>query len=133
MASQVKLVYYLPYACNDKSDIMDWWVVNIVSPRNYIPPNETNDDSNPPNETTEVLFYQEDGLPGSFVIDLGAELDNIVPIVSDEITNPADLEFLARLNTEAQDEDMGDLESDGDGEEDQDDLPEYAPNDPDDF
>jgi hypothetical protein len=44
VASQVKLVYYLPYACNDKSDLMDWWVVNIVSPWNYIPPNETNDD-----------------------------------------------------------------------------------------
>jgi len=112
---------------------MDWWVVYIVSPRNYIPPNDTNDDSNPPNEPTEVSFYQEDGLPGSFVIDLGAELDNIVPIVSDEITNPAGLEFLAKLIIEAQDEDMDDLESDGDGEDDQDDLPEYAPNDPDDF
>jgi hypothetical protein len=40
---------------------------------------------------------------------------------------------LGRLNTEAQDEDMDDLESNGDGEDDQDDLPEYAPNDPDDF
>jgi len=120
---------------------MDWWVVYIVSPRNYIPPSEINDDSNPPNEPTEVSFYQEDGLPGSFVIDLGAELDNIVSNVSDEITNPADLEYLAKLNTEAQDEmddgdgeeDQDDLESDGDGEDDQDDLPEYAPNDPDDF
>jgi hypothetical protein len=76
MASQVKLVYYLPYACNVKSDLMDWCVIYIVSPQNYIPPNETNDDSNPPNEPTEVSFYQEDGLLGSFVIDLGAELDN---------------------------------------------------------
>jgi len=114
---------------------MDWWVVYIVSPQNYIPPNDTNDDSNPPNEPTEVSFYQEDGLLGSFVIDLGADLDNIVPIVSDEITNPIDLEFLAKVNTEAQDEDMDDLESDGDGdgEDDHDDLLGYLPNDPDDF
>jgi hypothetical protein len=28
---------------------------------------------------------------------------------------------------------MDDLESNGDGEDDQDDLPKYAPNDPDDF
>jgi hypothetical protein len=146
MASQVKLVYYLPYACNAKSDLMDWWVVHIVSPRNYILPNETtDDDSNHPNEPTEVLFYQEDGLPGSFVTDLGAELDNIVPIASDEITNPADLDFLAKL-TEGEDEDMdesdgdgeddqdmNDLESEEDGGDDQDDLPEYAPNDPNDF
>jgi hypothetical protein len=48
-------------------------------------------------------------------------------------THPADLQFLAKLNTEAQDEDMDDLESDGDEEDDQDDLPEYAPNDLDDF
>ena len=82
-----------------------------------------------------MSFYQEDGLLGSFVIDLGAELDNIVLIVSDEITNPADLEFLAKLNTEAQDEDMDDLESDGDGdgEDDHDDLLGYLPNDLDDF
>ena len=135
MASQVKQVYYLPYACSDKSDLKDWWVVYIMSPQNYIPANDANDDPDPPNEATEVIFYQEDGLPGSFVIDLGADLDNIVPIVSDEITNPIDLEFLAKVNTEAQDEDMDDLESDGDGdgEDDHDDLLGYLPNDPDDF
>jgi hypothetical protein len=106
-----------------------------MSPRNYIPANDANDDPDPPNEATEVIFYQEDGLPGSFVIDLWADLDNIVPIVSDEITNPVDLEFLAKVNTEAQDEDMDDLEfdGDGDGEDDHDDLLAYLPNDPDDF
>jgi hypothetical protein len=141
MGSQVKLVYYLSYACN-KSDLVDWWVVYNVCPRNYIPTNDSNDDSDPPNGPTEVFFYQEDGLPGSFVIDLGADLDNIVPTVSDEITDPDDLEFLSQLNIEAQDEDRNDLEADEDREDleadedrddEQDDLHEYAPNDPNDF
>ena len=144
MGSQVKLVYYLPYACKDKSDLVNWWVVYNVYPRNYIPSNDTNDGSNPPNGPIEELFYQEDGLPGSFVIDLGADLDNIVPTVSDEITDPNDLKFLSELNIEAQDEDIDDdleadedidddLEAEEDRDDDQDDLPEYAPNDPNDF
>ena len=73
-------------------------------------------------------------MPGSFVIDLGADLDNIVPTVSDEITDPNDLKFLSELNIEAQDEDIDDdLEAEEDRDDDQDDLPEYAPNDPNDF
>ena len=48
MASQVKQVYYLPYACMDKSDLRDWWVAYHVSPRNYIPPSDINDDSDTP-------------------------------------------------------------------------------------
>ena len=38
-----------------------------------------------------MSFYQEDGLPGSFVIDLGIELDNINLNGSDEITDSDDL------------------------------------------
>ena len=77
-----------------------------------------------------MSFYQEDGLPGSFVIDLGIELDNINLNGSDEITDPNDLEFLSKLNAGIVDEAMDNLEGD---EEYQDDLPQYAPNDPDDY
>jgi hypothetical protein len=65
-----------------------------------------------------------------------------VPTISDEITDPDDLEFLSQLNIEAQDEDRDDLEADEDREDleadedrddEQDDLHEYAPNDPNDF
>jgi len=77
-----------------------------------------------------MSFYQEDGLPGSFVIDLGIELDNINLNGSDEITDPDDLEFLSKLNAGIVDEAMDNLEGD---EEYQDDLPQYAPNDPDDY
>ena len=45
MASQVKQVYYLPYACTKRPDLAKWWVVYQVSPRGYIPPYGINDDS----------------------------------------------------------------------------------------
>ena len=80
-----------------------------------------------------MSFYQEDGLPGSFVIDLGIELDNINLNGSDEITDPYDLEFLSKLNAGVIDEAMDNLEGDEEYEDDQDDLPQYAPNDPDDY
>ena len=80
-----------------------------------------------------MSFYQEDGLPGSFVIDLGIELDNINLNGSDEITDPDDLEFLSKLNAGIIDEAMDNLEGDEEYEEDQDDLPQYAPNGPDDY
>ena len=72
-------------------------------------------------------------LPGSFVIDLGIELDNINLNGSDEITDPDDLEFLSKLNAGIIDEAMDNLEGDEEYEEDQDDLPQYAPNGPDDY
>jgi len=133
MGIQVKQVYYLPYACMEETDLQDWRVTYHVSPRNYIPPAEISDDSSTQNMLAqEESFYQEDGLPGTFVIDLGDDLDNINPIDSDEITDPTDLAFLAKLNTEAGPEDMGNEEIDEDEEDDQNILPEYAPNDPDD-
>ena len=81
-----------------------------------------------------MSFYQEDGLPGTFVIDLEADLDNMTSAVSDEITNEEDLEFLSKMNTEdGVEEYMDDQDMSEDEEEAQDDLPEYAPNDPNDF
>ncbi|XP_040380983.1 uncharacterized protein LOC102709376 isoform X2 [Oryza brachyantha] len=69
MASQVKQVYYVPYACKNRSDLADWWVAYQVSPRGCVPPQDNNDDSNSPDGTNEeVLIYQEDGLEGTFVI-----------------------------------------------------------------
>jgi hypothetical protein len=47
-----------------------------------------------------VLFFQEEGLEGTFVIDLNFEVDNTAAVVSDEITDPKELEFLSKLNTE---------------------------------
>jgi hypothetical protein len=52
-----------------------------------------------------VLFFQEEGLEGTFVIDLNIELDDTTAVVSDEIIDPKELEFLSKLNTEGQEED----------------------------
>jgi hypothetical protein len=41
-----------------------------------------------------VLLFREEGLEGTFVIDLDIELDNTTPVVSDEISDPKDLEYL---------------------------------------
>ena len=67
------------------------------------------------------------------MIDLNIELDNATPVILDEITDPKDLEFLSKLNTEAEDMDDNTYEDD---EEDQDeddydliDHPAYDPND----
>ena len=48
MASQVKQVYYLPYACKSRADLQDWWVTYQVTPRGYVPLDDNSDDSNPP-------------------------------------------------------------------------------------
>ena len=74
-------------------------------------------------------FFQE-GLDGTFVIDVNIELDNAV---SDEITDPKDLEFLSKLNTEAEDMDDNTYEDDEEDQDDDDydltDHPDYDPND----
>ena len=137
MASQVKQVNYLPYACKSRIDLQEWWVTYQVTPRGYIPPDDN--DSNPLAGTVqEELFFQEDGLEGTFVIDLNIELDNTTPVGSDEISDPKDLEFLSKLNAEGYVEEALDGEEiyeedeDGQDEECQDDLPAdptYHPND----
>jgi hypothetical protein len=135
MASQVKQVYYLPYACTKRPDLAEWWVVYQVSPRGYIPPYGISDDSTTsgPSQVQELSFFQEEGLDGTFVIDLNIELDNATPTVLDEITDPKDLEFLSKLNSAAEDMDDNTYEDD---EEDQDEddydmtnHPAYDPND----
>jgi len=140
MASQVKQVYYLPYACQRREDLAEWWVAYHVTPCGYIPPDESNDDSNPPaGPAQEVLFFQEEGLEGTFVVDLGMDLDNTTSVVSDEITDPTDLEFLSKLTTpdEGQEdtacENTYDEDEDNQDEEDPDDLPEHLAYDPDDY
>jgi hypothetical protein len=49
-----------------------------------------------------VLFFQEEGLEGTFVIDLNIDQDDTAAVASDEITDPKDLEFLSKLNIEGE-------------------------------
>jgi hypothetical protein len=44
--------------------------------------------------------YQEDGLDGTFVVDLGEALDSLVSLGSDEITDVVDLEAIERAMVE---------------------------------
>jgi len=139
MANQVKQVYYLPYACKSRADLQDWWVTYQVTPRGYVPLDDNRDDSNPPaGPIQEMSFFQEEGLEGTFVIDLDIELDNQTLVVSDEITGPKDLEFLSKLNIEGDGEQALDdedtyEEDEEDLDEEHDDLPEHPAYDPNDY
>jgi len=105
MAAQVSQVYYLPYPCKNREDLMDWSVVYKVAPHGHIPPINSNADSSlGEGPTQDVEFFQEDGLDGTFVIDLGAALDSITSLVSDEITDPKDLEELEKNPAEIEEE-----------------------------
>lgn len=84
----------------------------------YIPPSESDNPSQ--GSTHDVLFYQDDGLEGEFVIDLGGGLESLTSLVSDEITDPKELEVLEKLRVGGQqdeDEEESDEEEDSDEEE----------------
>jgi hypothetical protein len=72
-------VYYLPYSCKTDTRLKGWDVVYKVPPHGKLPvPN--NEDYNLDPNTYDGEFFQEEGLEGSFVIDLteaiGMEVDN---------------------------------------------------------
>ena len=119
MAGQVSQVYYLSYPCKTRRDLLDWLVVFRVPPRGYVPPMARN---NLPQEPThDVLFYQEDGLEGTFTIDIGLGLENMDSFASDEITDPKEIEHLEKLSAAIQeDEDEEEEEEDEEDEEDED-------------
>lgn len=97
LASQVCQVYYLSYPCKSRQDLLDWKVTYKVPPRGYVPVFET-DDSSAQDGVHPEPFFQEEGLQGDFVIDLGDGIDNLPSYMSDEITDPKDLEYLAKKN-----------------------------------
>jgi hypothetical protein len=119
LASQVKQVYYLPYACNSRPDLSEWWVVYQVSPRDRLLPIDSSNECDETGVLTEdIMFFQEEGLEGNFVIDLGVDLDNSAPILLDEIVNQNELEVLARQTHDSQEIDEDEYEQiDTDDEE----------------
>ena len=97
LASQVKQVYYLSYACNSRQDLSEWWVVYHVAPRDRLLAIDSSTESDETGGLTEdVTFFQEEGLEGTFVIDLGIDLDNSAAVLSDEIVDERELEVLQR-------------------------------------
>lgn len=103
LASQVKQVYYLPYACNTRQDLSEWWVVYQVTPRDRLLPVDSSIECDETGALTEdIMFFQEEGLDGTFVIDLGVDLDNSAPVLLDEIVDPNELAVLARQQDDSE-------------------------------
>jgi len=95
LASQVKQVYYLPYPCKSSASLKDWWVAYKVSPLSNlsIPTMDEYDNE----ESPCVDTFQEDGLDGEFVIDIGLGLDDItISDGFDEINDPNEIFMLIK-------------------------------------
>ena len=109
VAQQAKQVYYTSYPCKTDARLVGWDVVHKVSPRGGVPvPN--NEDYNLNTDTYEGEFYQEEGLQGTFVIDLSEPMD--VPIVVEdeddvEVDDARDLELLEKLSLDIDNDDNG--------------------------
>lgn len=103
VAQQATQVYYLSYPCKKDKRLEGWDVVYKVSPRGKLPvPN--NEDYNIDPNTYDGEFFQENGLEGSFEIDLtqavGMDLDSEMFVdedTGDVVHNAKEVELLERL------------------------------------
>jgi hypothetical protein len=76
IAHQVEQVYYLPYPCEKMSA---WWVVYKVNPRERLhTPSDVGYHDTPTLDDDVDEVYQEEELLPSFIVDLGAGLDDLV-------------------------------------------------------
>ena len=98
VAQQATQVYYLSYPCQTDHHLQGWDDVYKVSPHSKLPVPNNKDYNN------DREFFQEEGLQGSFEIDLsdviGMEVDNervVYEEAGDEIQNIQDLQLLERL------------------------------------
>jgi hypothetical protein len=76
LAHQVEQVYYLSYPCQK---LNAWWVVHKVNPREWLhTPGDAgyHDTLTLDDDVNEA--YKEEELPPSFIVDLGAGLDDLV-------------------------------------------------------
>jgi hypothetical protein len=79
LATQAFQVFYLPYPCqNPTKRLQDWDVVMTVPTRNRPPLPNKDDYRRPDPSTNDGEFYQEEGLPGQFTINLSADDDMVV-------------------------------------------------------
>ena len=104
VAQQATQVYYLSYPCQTDDHLIGWDVVYKISPHGILPiPNDADYNIDP--STDEVEFFQDDGLEGTFEIDLTEafemEVENervVDDDVGDEVHNAKDIQLLERLN-----------------------------------
>jgi hypothetical protein len=111
MASQVTQVYYLSYPCKDR-DLSPWWVVYQVAHHGCVPVNGVNDESMSSEHVIHDV-YQEDGLDGTFVVDLGEALDSLVLLGLDEISDVVDLEAIEKATVEGDEYDEEAIDEEG--------------------
>ncbi|XP_051230058.1 uncharacterized protein [Lolium perenne] len=91
LATQAFQVFYLPYACRNPTKRLHGWDVVMTVPSRIRPPPPNKDDYRRVDPSTRTDdFYQEEGLPGHFTIDLSAVVDNMV--VDDEQEEDAVME-----------------------------------------
>ena len=133
LASQVKQVYYLPYACKSYSSLNAWWVAYKVSPLGQlsIPLMDEYNDEDPPCVDT----FQEASLDGEFFVDIGLGLDDITSSDGfDEIIDPNDITMLIKHRNGESVENEPRVEQDGQSDiESVHDITEEEYRDPDDF
>jgi len=106
-----------------------------VAPHGCVSLNGSNSESTIVEEPTQDI-YQEDGLDGTFIFDLGDALDSMaISLDSDEVTDPMDLETIEKriVDDDEYDEDAI-LDEDGSTDEEEEAMDEedediYDPND----
>lgn len=105
VAQQAVQVYYIRYPCKSKAYLADWWVVYKVNPSGRLPTPTDQDYSYDPNNSNEV-FFQEDGLPGTFEINIvgGEDNTNHIPRDADEVVEEQDLELLNHIEVDSSDD-----------------------------
>jgi hypothetical protein len=107
VAQQATQVYYTSYPCKTDARLKGWDVVHKVSPHGGVPvPNK--EDYNLDMDTYEGEFYQEEGLEGTFVIDLTKAMDVAIVFEDDddvEVEDVRDLQLLEQLRLDNDDDD----------------------------
>lgn len=95
LASQVKQVYYLPYACKSDPVLKEWWIAHKVSPLGNI--SIPSMDDYHAEDQPSVDTFQEDGLDGEFYVDIGLGLDNLtITNDLDEVVDPREVSMLIK-------------------------------------
>lgn len=94
IASQVSLVYYVPYACTSVASLVDWTVAYKVPPLGSL--DTPTDDDYITATPTNVDVFQENNLDANdFIVQLGSHLDNITASGSDEVVDPTELSHIS--------------------------------------
>ena len=102
LASQVKQVYYLPYACKSDPNLNKWWIAYKVRPPGSLPIPSLDDYNAEETPSNVDDVYQEDALDGvsKISINIGDGLDNLTINENDEIVNPKELEAIKKRQSE---------------------------------